>query len=161
MAEKLRGSPAADNVLKGTMSANGTLNATMSASGTLKATARTEGVLTGHLTTSLTNDSKVKEIVQAILEESNIKSAKIGIVNLPASEWTGDNNLYSQIVYIDGVTEHSQVDLTPDIEQLVIFYEKDLTFVTENDGGVVTVYAIGQKPTNDYAIQVTITEVSV
>ena len=40
-----------------------------------------------------------------------------------------------------------------------VFYEKDITFVTENDGGVVTVYAIGQKPQNDYTIQVTITEV--
>ena len=49
--------------------------------------------------------------------------------------------------------------MTPSVEQLVIFYEKDLTFVTENEGGVVTVYAIGQKPTNDYTIQVTITEV--
>ena len=41
------------------------------------------------------------------------------------------------------------------------FYEKDITFVTENEGGVVTVYVIGQKPTNDYTIQVTITEVDV
>lgn len=85
--------------------------------------------------------------------------AKIGTVNLLASAWTGKDNLYSQIVSIDGVTENSQVDLTPDVEQLAIFYDKDLTFVTENDGGVVTVYAIGQKPTNDYAVQVTITEV--
>ena len=62
---------------------------------------------------------------------------------------------------ISGVTENSQVDLTPSVEQLVVFYEKDLTFVTENEDGVVTVYAIGQKPTNDYTVQVTITEVNV
>jgi hypothetical protein len=53
------------------------------------------------------------------------------------------------------------VDLTPDVQQLAVFYDKDLTFVTENEGGVVTVYAIGQKPTSDYTIQVTITEVEV
>ena len=47
------------------------------------------------------------------------------------------------------------------MEQLAIFYNKDLTFVTENEDGVVTVYAIGQKPTNDYTIQATITEVYV
>jgi hypothetical protein len=52
------------------------------------------------------------------------------------------------------------VDITPSVEELVVFYEKDLTLVTENDNGVVTVYAIGQKPTNDYRLQVTITEVS-
>lgn len=88
------------------------------------------------------------------------KNAKIGYVSLLANAWSGEGNLYSQIVTMDGVTENSQVDLTPDVEQLAVFYEKDLTFVTENDGGVVTVYAIGQKPLNDYTIQVTITEVS-
>ena len=86
----------------------------------------------------------------------------IGEVNLLASLWEKTNdNLYSQVVNIKGVTENSQVDLTPNVQQLMVFYEKDISFVTENDGGVVTVYAIGQKPTNDYTIQVTITEVDV
>lgn len=88
-------------------------------------------------------------------------SARIGWVTLLANAWVGGNNLHSQVVSIEGVTENSQVDLTPDVQQLMVFYEKDLTFVTENDNGVVTVYAIGQKPTNDYTIQVTITEVDV
>ena len=86
---------------------------------------------------------------------------KIGEVTLLASAWVGSENLYHQVVEIEGVTENSQVDLTPDVQQLAIFYEKDLTFVTENIGGVVTIYAIGQKPANDYTIQVTITEVEV
>ena len=86
--------------------------------------------------------------------------ATIGYVSLLASAWVGENNLYSQIVSIEGVTENSQVDLTPDVQQLTVFYEKDITFVTENNGGVVTVCAIGQKPQNDYTIQVTITEVA-
>ena len=85
---------------------------------------------------------------------------KIGEVTLLAASWVGDTNLYSQVVNINGVTENSQVDLTPNVEQLAIFYEKDLAFVTENENGVVTVYAIGQKPQNDYTIQVTITEVN-
>lgn len=93
--------------------------------------------------------------------KDNIKAAKIGEVTLLASEWKGEDGLYSQVVGVDGVTENSQVDLTPDVQQLAIFYNKDISFVTENDGGVVTVYAIGQKPTNDYTIQVTITEVVV
>ena len=92
------------------------------------------------------------------LEESG--GASVGEVTLLSANWNGEANLYSQIVAIDGVTENSQVDLTPSVEQLVVFYEKDLSFVTENDGGVVTVYAIGQKPENDYTIQVTITEVN-
>lgn len=87
-------------------------------------------------------------------------SARIGEVKLLASKWTGEGHLLSQVVSIEGVTKNSQVDLTPSVEQLAVFYEKDLAFVTENEDGVVTVYAIGQKPQNDYTIQVTITEVA-
>ena len=96
-----------------------------------------------------------------ILGSLNKTNARIADVDLLAANWVGDASPYSQVVEIDGVTENSQVDLTPSIEQLVIFYEKDLGFVTENEDGVVTVYAIGQKPEHDYTIQVTITEVDV
>lgn len=84
---------------------------------------------------------------------------RIAEVTLLASAWTGENNLHSQVVSIDGVTEYSKVDLQPSIEQLAIFHEKDITFVTENEDGVVTVFVIGVKPTIDYTIQATITEV--
>jgi hypothetical protein len=84
----------------------------------------------------------------------------IASITLLASAWVGSENLYSQVVSIDGVTENSQVNLTPSVEQLAIFYEKDITFITENDGGVVTIYVIGQKPANDYTIQASIVEVA-
>lgn len=96
-----------------------------------------------------------------ILGSLNKPKARIADVALLAANWVGDASPYSQVVQIDGVTEYSQVDLTPSIEQLIVFYEKDLGFVTENEDGVVTVYAIGQKPENDYTMQVTITEVDV
>lgn len=86
-------------------------------------------------------------------------SIRIGDVTLKSDKWTGSGYLFSQVVDIDDVTKNSQVDLTPSVEQLAVFYEKDITFVTENVNGVVTVYVIGQKPQNDYTIQVTITEV--
>lgn len=104
----------------------------------------------------LATEEFVKQLMQSVA-----KTAKIGTVTLLAEAWTGSGNLYSQVVSIEGVTENSQVDLTPSVQQLVAFYEKDITFVTENEGGVVTVYVIGQKPANDYTIQVTITEVDV
>ena len=86
-------------------------------------------------------------------------AARISEIHLPSGNWVSEGaNLHSQVVDVD-VTENSQVDITPTVEQLVIFYEKDVSFVTENEGGVVTVYAIGQKPENDYTFQVTITEV--
>lgn len=94
-----------------------------------------------------------------LLTGGSAPAARIADVSLLADKWVGEESLYSQIVDIDGVTENSQVDLTPSVEQLAVFYNKDLAFVTENEDGVVTVYAIGQKPMNDYTIQVTITEV--
>lgn len=82
-------------------------------------------------------------------------------VTLLASAWQGAEDPYSQVVSIEGVTAHSKVDLQPSVTQLAIFHDKDLAFVTENEDGVVTVYAIGDRPTNDYTMQATITEVVV
>jgi hypothetical protein len=82
-------------------------------------------------------------------------------VSILADAWVGTSSPYSQVVTVEGATPCSQVDLTPSVEHLTAFYEKDLAFVTENEDGVVTVYAIGQKPMNDYIMQVTVTEVDV
>ena len=87
--------------------------------------------------------------------------ARLATVSLPASKWTGADSLYSQVVTIAGVTPNSKVDLLPSVEQLAIFHNKDVTFVTENENGVVTVYAIGDKPLLDYTMQAQITEVVV
>lgn len=78
-----------------------------------------------------------------------------------ASAWQGTESPYSQVVTIAGVTAYTKVDLLPSVEQLAIFHNKDLAFVTENEDGIVTVYAIGDKPKNDYTIQASLTEVKV
>jgi hypothetical protein len=108
------------------------------------------------------NMASVKVTNVAVVTEGNGTgtSARISEVTLLADGWVGETSPYSQVVTIEGVTENSQVDLTPSVEQLMAFYEKDLAFVTENEGGIVTVYAIGQKPLNDYTMQVTILEVA-
>ena len=104
-----------------------------------------------------------EQVAVEIKETRNVSetknAARIGEVTLLASAWVDEVDKYSQVVRIAGVTENDQVDLTPSAEQLVIFREKDLAFVAENENGIVTVYAIGQKPQNDYTMQVTITEV--
>ena len=81
-------------------------------------------------------------------------------VSLPASAWTGSDKLWSQVVTIPATTEYSKVDLLPSAEQLAFFHKKDIAFTTENEDGVITVFAIGDKPTNDYTIQAVVTEVS-
>lgn len=88
-------------------------------------------------------------------------AARISEIELAADKWIGEESPYSQVVSIEGVTPYTQVDITPNITQLNIFYDKDLSFVTENENGVVTVFAIGDKPQNDYLVQVTMTEVGV
>lgn len=84
-------------------------------------------------------------------------------VTIYANKWiqASDNRWY-QVVTVDNaiITERSKVDLQPSSEQLVIFHEKDLAFVTENDDGVVSVFCVGQVPTSDYTIQATIMEVA-
>lgn len=119
-----------------------------------------EGTEEEWLATIATSD-EIAAAVEAYMKNHPASVASIASVSLPASAWVGSGNLYSQEVDVPGVTENSQVDLTPSVEQLAVFYEKSLAFVAENDDGVVTVYAIGQKPENDYTMQVTITEVRV
>lgn len=80
-------------------------------------------------------------------------------VTLLASAWKGDGDRYSQVVEVPGVTAHTKVDLQPTSEQLEEFHYKILAFVAENEGGVVTVYSIGDKPQGDHTIQITKTEV--
>lgn len=96
-----------------------------------------------------------------LVMDMNAAPARIAEVTIRSSAWVGTDNLHSQVVTIEGITPYSKVDLLPSVEQLAVFQKKDVAFVTENEDGVVTVYAIGDKPTMDYTMQVQITEVSV
>ena len=80
-------------------------------------------------------------------------------ITLPASAWTGAVSPYSQIVSVSGVTANSKIDLQPTAIQLTELQSLGIALMTENDEGVVTVYALNNKPTSDYIIQATITEI--
>lgn len=88
-----------------------------------------------------------------------VSVAPTASVTLLADGWEGSGDAYSQVVELAGVTSHTKVDLQPTPEQVEIFLAKTVAFVAENNDGVVTVYSIGDKPKNDYTIQVTLTEV--
>lgn len=87
-------------------------------------------------------------------------AVKLTNITLLASAWKGGESPYSQVVDLEAVSVNSMVNLQPSVEQLEIFSEKDISFTTENDGGIVTVYVVGDKPANDYTIQATILEVT-
>ena len=80
-------------------------------------------------------------------------------VVLGAENWKGAVSPFSQTVNLDGVSVNSKVDLLPSPWQLEQFRSQELAFTTENDGGIITVYAIGEKPTEDIAMQAVIWEV--
>ena len=83
-------------------------------------------------------------------------------VTLYADRWVkATDDRYYQVVSVDNavITPNSKVDLQPSSEQLSVFHEKDLAFVTENEDGNVSVFCVGQVPTNNYTIQATVTEV--
>ena len=101
---------------------------------------------------------------QSLVDQFNVAIGSSGKratwITLLASAWKGEASPYSQVVEIESVTAYSQVDLLPSAEQLVEFKKKDLDLVTENEDGVITVFAIGTKPIQDWTIQATVTEVS-
>lgn len=87
---------------------------------------------------------------------------RIVTINLPASAWIEEaDREYSQVVSVENVPEHCDVDLRITKEQVAIFSEKDITFWVEAENGVVSFSCFGQKPTNDYEFQIKITEVRV
>lgn len=89
-------------------------------------------------------------------------------IELPAINWEGSVSPYSQVVDIDGVTPNSKIDLQATPEQLAWLQDQEISFVVKNeDGNSVVVYAIGDKPTEDFtaqsglgAIQCTISEIT-
>ena len=84
---------------------------------------------------------------------------KVRTISLPMVNWTGTENVFSQVVSIDGVTSNSKVDLQPSPEQISDLVNNGTSLTTANDSGTVTVYAVGAKPTVDYTIQAIISEV--
>lgn len=87
--------------------------------------------------------------------------ARLSSIQLSASKWvdTGDGITFKQQVDIEDITVNSKIDLQPTPEQLSQLYTAEISLTTINDGGDVTVYAIGAAPTSDYIMQVIISEV--
>ena len=131
-----------------------TLKAVKQMSNVIKGTVSAKGTIKGKVHTGA---SDLIATVRKAIAEAN----KIASITLYASKWEGEASPYSQVVNVSGVTDKSKIDLNPTVEQLNIFYSKDISFVVGNNNGIITVYCIGQKPTNDYTLQATITEVTV
>ena len=119
--------------------------------------------LTGASLSTILNSSDVEiptsKAVLDALEKYIDDMFGMSELSLRASNWTGTESPYSQVVEVSGVTANSKVDLNPTGEQLNSLATNRTILNTANDNGTVTVYAIGNKPTEDYTMQATITEV--
>jgi hypothetical protein len=90
----------------------------------------------------------------------NERTDKISTISLPASGWTEAANIYSQVVTVTNATANSKVDIYPTPEQLLELQSVGISLVAVNEDGIVTVYALNNKPTSDYNMQVILTEVN-
>lgn len=85
---------------------------------------------------------------------------KTAIVTLPVASWTGSASPYSQTVEISNVTANSRIDINPDTAVMNGAMEGGYGLVFGNNAGVITAYAVGDKPTAEITVQVSITEVT-
>lgn len=85
---------------------------------------------------------------------------RITTINLPKTSWSGSAEPYSQVVTVNTVTSFTKIDLQPTAQQIVSLQNEEISLMIENNNGVVTCYAVGNKPTVDYTIQVLLQEVS-
>ena len=104
---------------------------------------------------------KVVSAIKTWVDNKKADIPKATTITLKANSWTGDNNIWHQVVTINGATDHSKIELFPTAEQIVDLQDCDIAFVTENEDGVIKVYALWNKPDKDYTIQAIITDVVV
>ena len=123
-----------------------------------------DGILVDNNYIDSKNLATKEYVTEKLLELANKVAPSPASVTLYADRWELiEGTRWGQDVVVANatITPYSKVDLQLSAEQIAIFYEKDLAFVAENSGGIVTVYCVGQVPTNDYVIQATVSEVIV
>ena len=86
---------------------------------------------------------------------------KLTSITMLAANWSGDGDLYHQVVSCNGVNVNSKLDLQPTPEQIVELRDSEIALMATNTNGVVTIYAMGGVLQNDMTMQILITEVSV
>ena len=88
---------------------------------------------------------------------------RITTITLRAVNWTGNSNPWSQAVEITAdanIGISSKLDPQPTAQQIVSMQNEEISIMLSNEGGSVVAYAIGNRPTVDYTMQVLITEVA-
>lgn len=85
---------------------------------------------------------------------------KVVSFTAPAEGWKGAVSPYTQVVEVPGISVSSKVDLQLPPGELEKLGGRCLAFTAENEEGVVTVCALGDRPEEDLTFQATVTEVT-
>jgi hypothetical protein len=85
--------------------------------------------------------------------------ARMTELHAPVANWKGGESPYSQIVALENISTNSKVSIQLSADQLELFFDQTIAFTTCNEDGVVTLFAIGDKPKADCVFQTTIEEV--
>lgn len=81
-------------------------------------------------------------------------------LTLTAAGWTGNASPYTQGVTITGGTATSQADIQADATAIQQMLDDGTNAIyIANNNGTFTAYAVGEKPTADMIVQVTVYEV--
>lgn len=110
-------------------------------------------------------DSNIKVWINTAEEGGGVVPVlpRVTYITLRAANWTGNSNPWSQAVEITAdanIGISSKLDPQPTAQQIVSMQNEETSIMLSNEGGYVVAYAIGNKPTVDYTMQVLITEVA-
>ena len=92
-----------------------------------------------------------------IIEGKLLQSCTMAHVILNAANWTGSGP-YMQSIILD-IMPNNKIDIQADISTLATIVANEYVLCACNDNGAAIVYAIGNKPTEDIDLQLTITSV--
>lgn len=111
-----------------------------------------------------TNEVYTRDEIDDIIENIEVPddsdySEVLVTVTLLASAWVAVDDMYAQKVVIDNITSQSRVNLYPDASQIAQLQDANIALTTENNYGIVTVYAIGGKPEIDYEMQASVSDI--
>lgn len=95
------------------------------------------------------------EIVTQVLAKA---LPRVVTITLDIDKWIANSDYYSQTVALDSITQHSRLDLQPDVVMLAELKTLGVSFVTENINGTISVHSVGNKPTETYTMQATVVE---
>ena len=102
--------------------------------------------------------NEVEELSGAVPEKQDITDKLT--LTLAAASWTGSESPYTQGVTITGGTATSQADIQADATAIQQMLDDGTNAIyIANNNGTFTAYAVGEKPTADLSIQVTVYDV--